>query len=452
MQRSSPTHATFFAGALFASGLLCGALAGRAAVARAQDPYAHLDLFARIFTTIQRDYVESIPPDALVSAAIRGMVDELDSQSRWLDPNQLQDLRDDAAGNTVGLGIEVSSALDGVEIVSVIPDSPASRDGLAPGDRVLAIDGQALSGMQLEEIRERMGGERGSTTEITVLRQGWEAPRTISTVRDKVHRASASGHRVGKSVYVRLGQFQEGSGADLFAEVEHLAAPIGGLDSLDGLVLDLRDNPGGLLSEAVAVSDLFLDEGVIVSTKGRARDEDEILRATIGGFPTTLRLVVLVNGMSASASEIVAGAVQDTGRGILVGERTYGKGTVQQVYLHDTLGPQPSDLAVDVLSEAALKLTVGRYFTPSGAPVAAEEGRTPDRVVPFPRAASVKDQLRTKIGASVPDEAQRAELLSLVESLPTPPEGRAQIPWDEPFESRLKTDPQLVAAFEALRD
>jgi carboxyl-terminal processing protease len=451
VQRASPTYATLFASALFTGGLMCGALAGRAAVARAQDPYVHLDLFARILTTIQHDYVEEIPPEVLVSAAIRGMVGELDSQSRWLDPGQLQELRDDATGQTVGLGIEVGSTDEGVEIVSVMPDSPASRDGLAEGDQVLAIDGQQLEGLELEEIRKRFAGERGAPTELTVLRSGWSEPRTISTVRDKVHRESVSGHLLQSRsvVYVRLSQFQEGSSADLQAEVEHLAASVGGVDELSGLVLDLRDNPGGLLSEAVAISDLFLDEGVIVSTRSRggARGEEEVLRASLGGFPTSLPLVVLVNGMSASASEIVAGAIQDTKRGLLVGERTYGKGTVQQVYLHaiSPLEPERTD-------EAALKLTVGRYFTPSGAPVAAEEGRTPDHEVPFPRHPSTVDQLRARLQSAALPDPERAELLALVDALPVPPAGRAQIPWDAPFDKRLHSDPQLVAALELLKD
>jgi carboxyl-terminal processing protease len=446
VQRASPTYATLFASALFTGGLLCGALAGRAAVARAQDPYVHLDLFARILTTIQQDYVEEIPPEVLVSAAIRGMVTELDSQSRWLDPDQLQELRDDAAGQTVGLGIEVGSTDNGVEIVSVLPDSPASRDGLVEGDQVLAIDGQQLEGLGLEEIRKRFAGERGAPTELTVLRSGWNEPRTISTVRDKVHRESVSGHLLQARgvVYVRLSQFQEGSAADLQAEVEHLAAS-GGVDELRGLVLDLRDNPGGLLSEAVAISDLFLDEGVIVST--RSRGEEEVLRATLGGFPTSLQLVVLVNGMSASASEIVAGAMQDTKRGVLVGERTYGKGTVQQVYLHAI-----SPLELERQGEAALKLTVGRYFTPSGAPVAAEEGRTPDHEVPFPRQPSPADQLRARLQSSSLPSSDRSELLALVDALPPGPAVKAQIPWDEPFDKRLRGDPQLVAALALLED
>ncbi|MEQ1505570.1 MAG: S41 family peptidase [Myxococcota bacterium] len=439
IQRSGKSHATLVATGLFVGGLLCGALAGRAAVARAQDPYAHLDLFARVLTTIQQDYVDPLPTEVLVEAAIRGMIEELDNQSRWLDAEQLQDLRDDAEGTTTGLGIEVAPSDNGVEIVRVLPDSPAQRDGLAEGDRILSVDGTTLAGLDLGTIRRQFSGTRGESTELTVLRSGWEQPRTIATIRDKVHRECVSGAVLpGGLVYTRITQFQEGTAADLYAEVEHLVGDRG-LDALDGLIVDLRDNPGGLLTEAVAVSDLFLDDGVIVSTRGREGGEEEVHRATVGGFPAALPVVVLINGMSASASEIVAGALQDTSRGVLVGERSYGKGTVQQVYLHAT----PDD--------AALKLTVGRYYTPSGAPVAAAEGRLPDVVVAYPRPPTSLDDLRTRIGGLTIDDAERSELLRLVEAAADEPElRRAQIPWDDPLERRLATDPQLRAAVEAL--
>jgi carboxyl-terminal processing protease len=238
--------AVLVSGGLFFTGLLCGMLTGRAAVARAQDPYAHLDLFARVLTTIERDYVEPITPEELVDAAIRGMVGVLDDQSRWLDDGQLQELRDDAEGAVTGLGIEVD--LDdggGVEVVRVLPDSPASRDGLAEGDTIVSIDGQPLSELDLEQIRAQFAGDRGETTTLRVLREGWTEPREITTVRDRVHRSSVSGERLGDVAYVRLAQFHEGAARDVQTEVEHLAGEAG-VASLDGLILDLRDDPGGL--------------------------------------------------------------------------------------------------------------------------------------------------------------------------------------------------------------
>ena len=178
---------------LFVGGLLCGALAGRAAVARVQDPYAHLDLFARVLTTIQQDYVEEIPPDELIDAAIEGMVGRLDRQSRWLDNEQLQSLRDDAEGATTGIGVEVKPLDEvGVEVVRVVDGSPAERDGLNPGDRILEVDGHALAGLGLDQVREHFEGSRGERTLLTVLREGWEGPRLIETTVDRVRREVVS--------------------------------------------------------------------------------------------------------------------------------------------------------------------------------------------------------------------------------------------------------------------
>lgn len=436
MRRERLDKAALVSGGLFFTGLLCGMLTGRAAIARAQDPYAHLDLFARVLTTIERDYVEDLGVEALVDAAIRGMVSVLDDQSRWLDEAQFQELRDDAEGSVIGLGIEVGRGDRGIEVVRVLPDSPASRDGLAEGDTIVSIDGRPLAELELDEIRAHFEGERGQTTTLGVLRAGWDGPREITTVRDRVHRTSVSGERLGRVVYVRLSQFQEGAARDLQAEVEHLAPE--GVASLDGVVLDLRDDPGGLLTEAVAVSDLFLDEGIIVSTRGRGGREEEVHRASPGGFPPGLELVILVNGMSASASEIVAGAMQDTGRGVLVGERTYGKGTVQQVFHH--ADPR----------EAALKLTVGRYYTPSGEPVAREEGREPDHVVPWPRGSSSVDALRQRLQV-LPEKDELLALLDEVAADLPAADDRAVIPWDRTAAQRLPDDPQLAKALALLR-
>jgi len=440
MKRTSPTHATVLCGGLFITGLLFGSMTGSAAVARVQDPYAHLDLFARVLSAIEEDYVDVVPVDQLVDAAIRGMVRELDRQSRWLDADQLQDLRDDAEGTTSGIGIEVAAAAEGVEVVGVEAGSPAAREGLVAGDRILAIDGHELSGLPLDQVRGWVTGERGAHAKLTVLREGWEGPRVIDTVHDEITRRVVTVDLLPDGVaYVRLVQFQEGAADDIAAEVAHASRALGGPEGLSGLVLDLRDNPGGLLTEAIAVSDLFLDEGIIASTRARKSDyEAEVHTATPGGFPAALHTVVLVNGMSASASEIVAGALQDTGRATLVGTPTYGKGTVQQVYLH--AAPE----------EAALKLTIGRYYTPSGDPVAPREGRIPDVTVAHPAPASVADRLRARLVTLPIDSDQRDEVLALLSELPAPTAARPQIAWDTPVAERAASDPQLVAALRAL--
>lgn len=424
------------ASGVFLAGIVCGALAGRAAVARAQDPYARIELFARVLATIQRDYVEPVDTDRLVDAAIRGMMRELDHQSRWLDPDQLQALRDDTEGTTTGFGIEVARTDEGVAVVAVLPDSPAARSGLSEGDQILSIDGQPLAGLDLDQIGERFDGERGERAVFQVLRDGWDQPHELQSERDKVRRDTVHGELLPQEVaYVRLSQFQDGVAEDIEAEVHHLAEKAGGLSKLSGLILDLRDDPGGLLTEAIAVCDLFLDEGVIVSTKMRTPG-DEVHLATPGGLPQSLDVVVLVNGMSASASEIVAGALQDTGRGILVGERTYGKGTVQEVYQHTP--------------DTALKLTVGRYYTPSGQPVAAETGRLPDHVVAYPREATTKTALKEALAEVTLSDGERLRLAALVDELPDEDPPRPDIPWDRPARERLTEDPQLAAAWELL--
>ncbi|MCA9488856.1 MAG: S41 family peptidase [Myxococcales bacterium] len=436
MKRRSAQQAFVMTSGLFLVGIVCGALAGRAAVARAQDPYARIELFARVLATIQRDYVEPVDTDRLVDAAIRGMMRELDNQSRWLDPDQLQALRDETAGTKTGFGIEVARTDEGVAVVAVLPDSPAARSGLSEGDRILSIDGQPLAGLDLEQIDARFDGDRGERAVLEVLREGWDHPQELQTERDKVRRETVHGELLPENVaYVRLSQFQDGVAADIEAEVRHLGEKAGGVSELSGLILDLRDDPGGLLTEAIAVCDLFLDEGVIVSTRLRTPG-DEVHLATPGGLPQSLDVVVVVNGMSASASEIVAGALQDTGRGILVGERTYGKGTVQEVYQHTP--------------DTALKLTIGRYYTPSGQPVAAETGRLPDHVVTYPRESTTKTALQEALAEATLSGDDRKRLLALVDELPDQKAPRPDIPWDRPARDRLDEDPQLAAAWELL--
>lgn len=437
MKPDSPARATLVVLGLFLGGLALGSFTGRAAVARANDPYADLDLFARVLTTIERDFLEEVPTQRLVEAAIRGMVAELDRQSRWMSANEYQELQDDTEGAIDGIGIEVRPAGETLEVTRVVPGSPALRDGLAPGDRILEVDGASVAGLTALELRERLEGPRGEATVLTILRPGWPAPQEVRTVRDRIHKPSVRGALLGDVAYLRLAQFQQGAANELQLELSRIVEERGG--PVGGLILDLRDNPGGLLTEAVAVTDLFLDDGVIVSTRRRGSDTpDEVHTATPGGLPSNLRVVVLVNGGSASASEIVAAALQETGRGTLVGETTYGKGTVQQVYRG--LTPESS----------ALKLTVGRYYTPSGAPVATGEGRVPDHEVPSPTLPTTTQDLRATIEGLTLEDAHRTRLLALVSQLPDETPAPAPIRWDAPVAERLGEDAQLRRATEIL--
>jgi carboxyl-terminal processing protease len=438
MQRQTPARAAAVLAALYLAGLGAGAVAGTAAVARAQDPYTDLDRLARFLTVIEADYVEPVSLGALVDAALRGMTDHLDPHSRWLSAAEATDLVDETAGQVTGIGVDLRVDAGAAEVVRVLPNSPASRDGVAAGDRIVAIDGQPLHALSPEAVTQALTGAQGTPITVTVARGGTTAD--IRTVRDRLDRSPVDGGLLaGGIAVVHLAQFSEGAARDVEAELQRLEARHGA--PLAGAVLDLRDNPGGLLSEAVAVADLFLDEGPIVSTRGRdqlaaadgsTRDHHE---ATLGGWPG-LPLAVLVNGGSASAAEIVAAALQDTRRAALVGTQTYGKGSVQRLYRH--------------ADGSALKLTVARYYTASGAPVSDHQGRVPDVVVAWPGEPGPRERLRARLATTALAPADRDALAALVDGLPADPPSVHPIAWTLPFDERAPSDPQLAAAVRAL--
>ena len=305
MKHTSPTRATLMVVSLFITGLLCGALTGVAAVARAQDPYSHLELFARVLTTIERNYVDEVNSDELVEAAIEGMVDHLDSQSRWLSARQLTSLKDETLGNSTGLGVEVHWMNDQLTLTQVYAGSSAKRQGLQVGDVLTSINDQPLSGIPIGEIRGMLTGERGSSAKIKFERPEQDAPIEVTATMDEVETSSVSSERLDQVVYARITQFQKGTGTELRLALDRQLKAIGGAKNCEGIILDVRDNPGGLLAEAVAVSDLFLNEGAIVYTQDRDGQDRRSHDATPGGVSDSVPVVVLVNGMSASASEIV---------------------------------------------------------------------------------------------------------------------------------------------------
>lgn len=417
-----------------ATGLVGGFVGGVAVPALAEgDPYAGLETFGRVLTQIELHYVEDVDQDELIEAAIEGMTTRLDPHSRWLDARETQDLQDDTEGRYEGIGVEVRTVPEGLRVMRVMPGGPAARDGVLGEDRIIAIDGQDIAGFDLDQTSRLLRGERGTPVVLTVQRPGVEAPMKLRTLRDRIEiQAVESGALPGEIAYVHLRGFQTNAARDVERAARQLLKD--GNDA--GLVLDLRGNPGGLLEEAVALSDLFLDEGPIVTTRGRT--EGEIVReATRGGLPRDLPVVVLVDQGSASASEVVTGALQDTDRATVVGTRTYGKGSVQTLF-HSRDGH-------------ALKLTIARYYTPAGTPVAPESGREPDVVVPFPAADDPVQALRARISAlQVAPEAERAELLALVDALPETQVDEPVLPWDEPVAERWRHDPQLRAALTTL--
>lgn len=326
-------------------------------------PVEELRAFAEVMERIRAAYIDEVDDKALLESAIRGMLAELDPHSNYLTPDQFDDLQVTTSGEFGGLGIEVTMEDGFVKVVTPVDDSPASKAGLLPGDLILKIDGTFVKGLGLGEAVELMRGEVGSEIELLVLSEGKEKPRKVTLKRDRIQLHSVKSRTLEPGLgYLRISQFQNNTGEDARKALDKLTkdAP------LQGLVLDLRNNPGGVLSGAVQVSDLFLDQGLIVYTQGREEASRSDFGATAGDTLAGVPVVVLVNGGSASASEIVAGALQDHHRAIVVGNRTFGKGSVQTV--------------LPLSKERALKLTTARYYTPSGRSIQAE-GIVPDITV-----------------------------------------------------------------------
>lgn len=348
----------------FVAGLLCGlVLAAGAGVASAggdiDGTYKKLRVFSQVLTYVQQNYVDELDGDELVYDAVTGMLSGLDPHTTFMRPAEYEKLREDTAGEFGGLGIEVGAAkAEGGEVLEVEvvhADSPGAHAGLKAGDRVLAVDGEVIRGKPLEASVRLMRGVPGTRVVLTVERKGWERPRDIPLVRRQVRVPSVDGEDLGGGVaYVRIRAFQERTDQELahaLAEAKKRARAQG-RDLPAGLVLDLRDNPGGLLDEGVRVADRFLDDGLIVTTQGRNPRNTEREAARPEGTEPEYPVVLLVNDGTASASEIVAGALQDHKRALVVGSRSFGKGSVQTLFGLD--------------DGAGLKLTIARYFTPSG--------------------------------------------------------------------------------------
>lgn len=411
---------------IWSVGVGTGLLVGRAAIARAQDPYTAVERFARVLALMERDYAEPVTTDALVEAALEGMAGSLDEHTMWLTPDEMGVVTSPDGGVGTDVGLEVRSGLGAAVVTDVEAGSPAALEGLQPGDVLLAIDGQSTAGLDGDEIGRRLAGDRGAAVELTVVREGWDGPRQVQTVRDTVrHGALTLQSFPGERLYVRLDGFPEGVAAELRLALE--ARPS------KGIVLDLRDNAGGLLDEAVAVADLFLDGGRIVSIDIRGVPE-EVFDATPGSVGA-MPVVVLTNGGTASAAEVVAAALQERGRATVVGTRAWGKGSIQHLY-RERDG-----------SGAALKLTVGHYRTPSGRLVPNREGREPDVVVADGPATDVRAELRHRIAGLSVSDGERADLLDLLDRVDDAPV-EAAVAWEtRPLE---RADPPLAEALRRL--
>jgi carboxyl-terminal processing protease len=330
-------------------------------------PLRELRLFTQVFEQIRQGYVEEVSDTQLLENAIAGLLTELDPHSVYLNEESYDDLEENSSGEYGGLGLEVAAQDGVIRVVSPIDDSPAAQAGIQAGDLIVKMNDNPVRGMSLQKAIEKMRGEQGTSIKLTVYREGEDDTLDIDVVRDIIQ-VSAVRNRLLESGYgyVRVAQFQRNSGSDFVAALDELKQQSDQSNPLKGLVIDLRNNPGGLVPASVEIADALIDNGTIVYTEGRLPSSNQSFEATAGDMLAGLPVVVLINGGSASASEIVAGALQDHGRAAILGTQSFGKGSVQTV--------------VPLGDGRAVKLTTARYFTPSGRSIQAE-GIVPDIIV-----------------------------------------------------------------------
>jgi len=331
------------------------------------DTYKQLNLFGDVFDRVRSDYVEQPNDEKLIESAINGMLSALDPHSSYMNAKNFQDMQVQTQGKFGGLGIEVTMENGIVKVVAPIDDTPAAKAGILANDLIIKLDGAEVQGLSLNEAVDKMRGKVNTPISITVMRQGAKEPLEFKLVRDVIRVKSVKAEVDGpqKDVgYIRISSFTEQTQEGLEAAINQIKKDTG--DKLKGYVIDLRNNPGGLLDQAISVSDTFLDRGEVVSTRGRNADETQRFNAQKGDLSDGKPVVVLINGGSASASEIVAGALQDHKRATLIGTRSFGKGSVQTI--------------IPLGSQGALRLTTARYYTPAGRSIQAK-GIDPDTII-----------------------------------------------------------------------
>ena len=349
--------------------------------ARTQDTYKNLEIFADVLNIIQKNYVEEIDTQKVIEGAINGMLTTLDPHSSYMKPDDFKELQVETKGSFTGIGIEITMKDNILTVVSPIEGTPAFKQGLQAGDKIVKIEDESTNDMSLMQAVKRLRGPKGSKVTISIHREGWTQLKEVTIVRDIIPIHSIRSRLLEPGYgYARISSFQSKTSKDLKEALDKLTKD----SKLDGLVLDLRNNPGGLLDQAVKVSDLFIDQGVIVSTEGRIKEQNMVFSAHADknhryDFP----MIVLVNEGSASASEIVAGAIKDHKRGLILGAQTFGKGSVQTI--------------IPMADGAGLRLTTARYFTPNGTSIQAT-GITPDIKVPtvLPMSDAGKDESNDK--------------------------------------------------------
>ncbi|KMK65810.1 S41 family peptidase [Puniceibacterium sp. IMCC21224] len=344
---------------------------------RTTSVYEQLDLFGDIFERIRAQYVEEVDEGELIEAAINGMLTSLDPHSSYLSPDDATNMRVQTRGEFGGLGIEVTQEEGFVKVVSPIDGTPADEAGIEAGDFITHVDGESVLGLTLDDAVDLMRGPVGSEIIITVVREDQPEPFDVSIIRDTIKLTAVRTRLEGETVVLRVTTFNDQTTPNLISGLEEQVEAAGGMDNVNGFVLDLRNNPGGLLTQAIKVSDTFLEKGEIVSTRGRNPADGDRYNATSGDLAMGKPIVVLINGGSASASEIVAGALQDHRRAIVVGTKSFGKGSVQTV--------------MPLRGDGAMRLTTARYYTPSGRSIQ-NLGVSPDIVVQQPRAKLASEE------------------------------------------------------------
>ncbi len=328
--------------------------------------YEHLDLFGDVFERIRSSYVEEVDEEKLIQSAINGMLTSLDPHSNFMAEEEFDNMRVQTRGEFGGLGIEVTQENGFVKVVTPIDDTPAEKAGIQSGDFITQVDGEAMLGMSLNDAVDLMRGPIGSEIVLTIVRDGVDEPFDVTIIRDQIKVKAARVRIEGEAIVMRVSGFTEQTYENMKDGIAKQVEKAGGMNKVSGFILDLRNNPGGLLTQAVLVSDAFLEKGEIVSTRGRNAQDSDRRNAKPGDLTEGKPLVVLINGGSASASEIVAGALQDHHRAVVIGTRSFGKGSVQTI--------------MPLQSGSGIKLTTARYYTPSGRSIQAL-GVSPDILV-----------------------------------------------------------------------
>ena len=340
--------------------------------------YEQLNLFGEVFDRIRSGYVEDVNSSDLISAAIRGMLTSLDPHSGYMPPESFQDMQVDTKGAFGGLGIEVTQEDGFVKVVAPMDGTPASEAGIQSGDFITHVDGEAILGLTLSEAVDKMRGPVGSEVSLTIVRNLDEEPFDIVIIRDVIKLTAARVRVEDDVIIVRVTTFNEQTTPNIKKGIKEKIEELSGKDNVSGFIIDLRNNPGGLLSEAISVSDMFLNQGEIVSTRGRNNGQAKRYSASKGDLAENKPIIVLINGGSASASEIVAGALQDHKRAVILGTKSFGKGSVQSV--------------IPLGENGAMRLTTARYYTPSGRSIQAL-GVVPDIIVEqLPRLNKEKEE------------------------------------------------------------